>query len=162
MVEIKPFVVEENEYEILDLILKIQIGEFNVPITADDQPDLLDISNFYQKGCGNFWLAKYRNEIIGTIALIDCGNDIGTIRKMFVKKEFRGKEYQVAQNLYNILEESAINASISNLYLGTIERLQAAIRFYERNGFSIINKTELPEEFPIMKVDTLFFKKKIG
>ena len=57
---------------------------------------------------------------------------------MFVKKEFRGKEHGIAQRLLNTLEESARTNTIKSLYLGTLERLEAAIRFYERNGFSVI------------------------
>jgi putative acetyltransferase len=40
--------------------------------------------------------------------------------------------------------------------------LQAAIRFYERNGFTLIAKEDLPSVFPIMAVDTHFFEKKIN
>ncbi len=34
--------------------LHIQQNEFKVPITINEQPDLMDIENFYQKD-GNFW-----------------------------------------------------------------------------------------------------------
>jgi hypothetical protein len=50
---------------------------------------------------------------------------------------------------------------MQHLYLGTIERLQAAIRFYERNGFTYLPKQDLPASFPIMAVDTHFYVKKI-
>jgi len=43
--------------EIIELILFIQQSEFNIDITADDQPDLNDIPGFYQQGKGNFWVA---------------------------------------------------------------------------------------------------------
>jgi ribosomal protein S18 acetylase RimI-like enzyme len=80
---------------------------------------------------------------------------------MFVKKEFRGKEHGIAQKLLDILVESAQENQITNVYLGTLERLQAAIRFYERNGFTLIEKQNLPSVFPIMPVDTHFFEKEI-
>ncbi len=37
-----------------DVILPIQQTEFGIPITLADQPDLIDIPSFYQKGKGNF------------------------------------------------------------------------------------------------------------
>ncbi len=40
--------------EITDLILNIQNNEFGIDITASDQPDLQNISSYYQFGAGNF------------------------------------------------------------------------------------------------------------
>ena len=161
MITIQPFENQDTN-SIINLILNIQQNEFQVPITIKEQPDLLNIPSFYQHGKGNFWVAKADGEVVGTIALIDCGENIGTIRKMFVKKEFRGKEFGIAQKLLDILEVSSRENNIENLYLGTLERLQAAIRFYERNGFTLIQKQNLPTVFPLMSVDTHFFEKEIN
>jgi putative acetyltransferase len=160
MITIQPFENQDTD-QIVDLILTIQQKEFNVPITINEQPDLLNIPTFYQQNQGNFWVAKHEGNVVGTIALIDCGENIGAIRKMFVKKEFRGKEFGIAQKLFDILNEAAKQAEMTNIYLGTLERLQAAIRFYERNGFTLIEKGNLPKVFPIMAVDTHFFEQKI-
>lgn len=160
MITTQPFENQDTE-QIVNLILNIQQNEFQVPITINEQQDLLEIPNFYQQKKGNFWVAKHENEVVGTIALIDCGENIGAIRKMFVKKEFRGKEHGIAQKLLDILVESAQENQITNVYLGTLERLQAAIRFYERNGFTLIEKQNLPSVFPIMPVDTHFFEKEL-
>jgi hypothetical protein len=35
---------------------------------------------------------------------------------------------------------------------------KAAHRFYEKNGFSEIKKAELPPNFPLLQVDTKFYK----
>jgi putative acetyltransferase len=160
MIVITPF---ENKYTegIVKLILDIQILEFQVPITLKEQPDLLVISEFYQINKGQFWVALDGENVVGSIALIDCGEGIGCIRKMFVKKEYRGGKYGIAQNLLNKLIAWAIEKDFENLYLGTIERLQAAIAFYKRNGFTLIEKSLLPKSFPIMAVDTNFFEKNI-
>jgi putative acetyltransferase len=161
VIQISTFTNEEDTQQIVDLILNIQINEFNVPLTAKDQPDLFIIPDFYQRAGGNFWLAKNDAEVVGTIALIACGDGVGAIRKMFVKKAFRGKEHNIAQKLFDILEIAAKNQKMRALYLGTLERLQAAIRFYERNGFTLIDKANLPTVFPLMPVDTHFFAKNI-
>lgn len=160
MITIQPFENQDTD-QIVELILNIQQNEFQVPITINEQQDLLNIPTFYQHGKGNFWVAKYEENVVGTIALIDCGENIGVIRKMFVKKEFRGKEFGIAQRLLDLLLSVAGEAKMSDIYLGTIERLQAAIRFYERNQFTLIAKGNLPSVFPIMAVDTHFFEKKI-
>lgn len=41
--------------QILDLILPIQQVEFNVPVTLEGQPDLLDIQTHYHGTGGGFW-----------------------------------------------------------------------------------------------------------
>lgn len=158
MFTITPF-QEIHTEAICELILGIQQGEFQVPITLDDQPDLLQISSFYQQKGGNFWVALADGEVVGTIALIDCGEGVGCIRKMFVRADWRGKEHGIAQQLLEILEAWAREKGISRLYLGTIERLQAAIRFYLRNGFRPVAAEDLPANFPRMVVDTHFFWK---
>ncbi|MNY31726.1 acetyltransferase [compost metagenome] len=141
--------------------MPIQQIEHNVPVTLSDQPDLLDIESFYHKDGGGFWGVKYNDEIIGTIALIAIAGNGGAIRKMFVKKEFRGKELGLAQHLLEKLIEYCKTKNITDLYLGTFDTLKAAIRFYERNGFEEIAKENLPASFPVMQVDNRFYHFKI-
>ena len=90
MVEIKIY-SEIYRDQVARLILSIQQTEFQIPITLQDQPDLSDISNFYQKNNGNFWVAVLENIVIGTIALLDIGNNSGALRKMFVDANYRVK-----------------------------------------------------------------------
>ena len=136
--------------------------EFGVPITVEDQPDLLDIPAYYQQGSGNFWVALSDGEVVGTIALRDIGNHQGALRKMFVKPAYRGKEKGVARRLLEELIRSATTAGIRDLYLGTIDAFVAAHRFYERNGFVQIDATALPEAFPLMGVDTRFYRRHLS
>lgn len=142
---------------IVDLILPIQQLEFNVAISVTDQPDLLTIETAYQQDGGNFWGAFNGEELVGTIALIAIGHQAGAIRKMFVKKEFRGKEKGIAQQLLNHLIAYCEAKNITDIYLGTIAQMNAAQRFYERNGFKKIEVNELPSYFPRMRVDNLFY-----
>jgi len=148
----------QNEYEnqIVDLILNIQQKEFNVPITLEDQPDLQDIANFYYKPGGIFLGAFIDEKLVGTIALVKFSKEGGAIRKMFVKKEFRGKEFNIAQHLLEELIKYSKENGIQDLYLGTISILQAALRFYEKNNFITIQKEALPVDFPLMKPDNVF------
>ena len=46
--------------------------------------------------------------------------------------------------------------SITAIYLGTTAAFVAAHRFYEKNGPCEIDRSALPEVFPIMAVDTKF------
>jgi GNAT superfamily N-acetyltransferase len=149
-----------NDYchPVIDIILTIQQVEFNLPITIDQQPDLRDLEANYRQGGGNFWGAFSGDELIGTIALINCGHATGCIRKMFVKKDFRGKELGTAQQLLEELLQYCHDKQITHVYLGTVQPLKAAHRFYERNGFYPIDMNELPAYFPVMKTDTMFYQ----
>jgi GNAT superfamily N-acetyltransferase len=90
-----------NSYceKIINIILPIQQIEFNVPVTLEGQPDLLDIETNYHQTGGNFWGAFHNGELVGTIGIIAIGNNAGALRKMFVRKEYRGKELGIAQLL---------------------------------------------------------------
>src|SRR4051812_12944432 len=116
-----------NEYldQVVDLILHIQQQEYNIPITKNDQPDLFTIEDFYQKGNGNFWVAVYDNKIVGTISLLDIGNNQVALRKMFVNKEYRGSKFKTASLLFNNAIKWAKECSIKTVYLGTTPQFLA-------------------------------------
>ena len=147
--------------DVIKLILDIQQKEFNVPITREDQPDLSDVENFYQSGNGNFWLAFYNNQVVGTISLVDIGNRQGALRKMFVKADFRGSNYNTAKLLLTELFTWAKEHNFQEIYLGTTEKFLAAHRFYEKNNFRQIAKETLPNAFPLVKIDTRFYKREL-
>ena len=157
MIEIQPF-SKQYSSGVADVIVPIQQEEFDIPITLEAQSDLLDIPQFYQKDNGNFWVALDSSEVIGTIALIDIGNNEGALRKMFVKKKYRGSGSGVAQNLLQTLFDWCKKHDYSSIYLGTTTKFHAAHRFYEKNAFIEVEKTELPDSFPVMSVDTKFYK----
>ncbi|WEK34938.1 MAG: GNAT family N-acetyltransferase [Candidatus Pseudobacter hemicellulosilyticus] len=155
---IKPI---SNTYsqQVVDLILPIQQEEFHVPITLADQPDLLDIESSYRRLGGEFWGAFYEGELVGTIALLPANEQDAVIRKMFVKQAFRGKEFGIGQELLDTLIRHCREQGISYLYLGTVDMLKAAHRFYERNGFQRIHKTDLPPHHPTMTGDTVYYER---
>ena len=153
-------IIEHNsqyEQETINLIVGIQAGEFGIPITADDQPDLRKVNTFYQQGNGNFWLAIENNQVAGTIALIDIGNHEVALRKMFVHPGYRGKEKATAQQLMDRVFNWCRAKGVKAIYLGTVEQFKAAHRFYEKNGFTLISKQHLPASFPAMPLDTIFY-----
>jgi len=156
-----PF-VPVYQAQVVALILQIQQTEFNIPITAQDQPDLGDIPGFYQQGAGNFWVAINDNRVVGTLSLKDIGNGQAALRKMFVYPDFRGPAFGTAMALWGAALEWGRGKNISEIFLGTTEKFLAAHRFYEKNGFVSIEKEKLPGRFPLMAVDTKFYAYLIG
>lgn len=139
------------------LIVGIQRREFGIDITAEQQPDLRNIVNFYQSGRGNFWVALDGERVVGTASLLDIGDGQAALRKMFVDAAYRGTRRGVARDLLGTLLHWAREQSVEQIFLGTTPLFLAAHRFYEKHGFSEIGKEELPAAFPIMEVDTKFY-----
>lgn len=68
----------------IDLMIKEIGSEYLLPITKQNHSNriLLD----------EYWIALYKSELVGTIGLINIGNNSLVLKNMFVKKEFRGKK----------------------------------------------------------------------
>ncbi len=144
-----------------DLIVPIQRDEFGIAITYEDQPDLHDIPAFYRKGCGDFWVALHGREVVGSIALIDIGHRQTALRKMFVKRAYRGPGHGVARRLLDTLMDHARESDVAEVYLGTTSAFVAAHRFYEKTGFDLVDEADLPASFPRMAVDTRFYVRRL-
>lgn len=155
-VTIVPFAPADRD-GVIGVILPIQQEEFGVPITAADQPDLMAIPDFYQAAAGGFWVAKADGAVVGTIGLKDIGKRQAALRKMFVAEAFRGREHGVAASLLEALLDHARTQRLSRIYLGTTAKFLAAHRFYEKNGFQLVDEADLPASFPRMAVDTRFY-----
>jgi N-acetylglutamate synthase-like GNAT family acetyltransferase len=160
LIEIIPF---EPIYSdgVIDVILPIQRIEFGIDISLDDQPDLRIIPEFYQRGIGNFWVALDQGEVVGTIALVDIQNNQAALRKMFVKASHRGPVQGISMQLLETMLSWCRQSEITEIYLGTVDRLKAAHRFYEKNRFQEMDKSDLPEQFPIMAIDTKFYRRSV-
>ena len=146
-----------DEDAIIGLIVPIQSAEFGIPITAADQPDLRDIPGYYLPNRGGFWVARDGDRVVGTIALKTFDGDQGALRKMFVAPDYRGAPHRLGQRLLDTLLMHARSNGLRRIALGTTEAFTAAHRFYERNGFAIIAKADLPPAFPLAPVDTRFY-----
>jgi len=157
MIRIVPFSAEHAD-GVVAVILPIQQIEFEIPITLEAQPDLLDIRGFYQRGHGNFWVAVDDGTVVGTVALLDIGGGQAALRKMFVASSHRGAQHGVAAALLHTLLDWCRLRGIRSVFLGTTAKFLAAHRFYEKNGFREISRDGLPAAFPIMVVDTRFYE----
>jgi N-acetylglutamate synthase-like GNAT family acetyltransferase len=160
-VAIRPW-QESDTQGIRDLILPIQNDEFSLPTSWEEQPDLHDISGYYCKGRGDFWVAVARDKVVGSISLVELADDNAALRKMFVAADYRGGELGVAANLLDMLINHATAAGLARVYLGTTSAFKAAHRFYEKHGFDLVDRDTLPADFSFMKLDTRFYLRTLG
>jgi N-acetylglutamate synthase-like GNAT family acetyltransferase len=128
--------------------------EFMEPIFTEKSKNIIDV---YSMPYNQFWVAIDSNKVVGTIGMVKLTNENIVLKSMFVDKMYRG------QGISNLLLETLINWVIQNkykqIYLGTMTQFTAGQRFYEKNGFVKCNKNELPTDFTINTLDTIFYTK---
>lgn len=155
MVEIIEF-NKTDQSMIRDFVLGIQNGEFNLGFTQAEQPDLIDTEKFYQNG--NFWTARINGEIVGTIGLQNLDNHNGVLRKMFVRKDYRGSDLKIAQLLFDTLTAFSLSIDLKLIWLDTPAIAVASHSFYERNGFQQTDKLNLPENYVFPDKNSKIYK----
>lgn len=148
-----------NNYclQVQKLVLAIQLEEFQLPVTLETQPDMQDIEHYFNQTGGAFWGAFLGEQLLGTIGIIRADAKTGIIRKMFVHKAFRGSERGIGKTLLSTLLEFCKSTGIEQLYLGTIEQLKGAHRFYEKNRFKQIPQSALPPCFQYLQGETRYY-----
>ncbi len=128
--------------------------EFREPIFTEKSKKIVDI---YLMPNNKFWVAIDNDKVVGTIGTVKLTNKNIVLKSMFVDKMYRG------QGISNLLLDTLINWAIQNkykqVYLGTMMQFTAGQRFYEKNKFVKCNKTELPSDFTINTLDTIFYTK---
>ncbi|MGT2784385.1 GNAT family N-acetyltransferase [Streptococcus merionis] len=144
---------ERYQSQVIDFILRIQQEEFELSISLDEQPDLLDIKKYYPN---RFWLATEKEQVIGCIGLVLLDNDNVALKKMFVHSAARQKG--VGKLLMVQFMNYCQKCGIHSVFLGTTSRFKAAQYFYQKVGFAEITKDNLPDDFPILDVDDRFYQ----
>jgi N-acetylglutamate synthase-like GNAT family acetyltransferase len=141
--------------QVENLVLGIQNDEFLLGLTAQDQPDLPNIGEFYKNG--RFWVAlNEENQVMGTIGLEPLNETQAALRKMFLDKAMRGnKDINLAQNLFETLLTYAQIRGFQELWLDTPPPAKAAHRFYERNGFELMLSESVPSTYKVPLINDL-------
>ena len=147
--------------DVVAFVLSIQQGEFWLAVTADDQPDVVDVERYYQQPGGEFWVAVRGGEVVATIAALVMEENTVALKKMFVRRDHRGAT-GLASALMDTLVAWARAAGYRTILLGTTDTMKAAHRFYEKHGFTPFEPDALPAAFPRMPVDSLFFRRDLN
>lgn len=144
--------------KIVQMITTIQREEFFLPVTETLNHCVLKAEQeFYYNNSYNFWyVVDAKGTLVGSIGLKKIDETAGEIKKFFVIPSYRGKG--VAQKLMHVLLKAASKHNFDFVYLGTVDKLEAAHRFYKKSGFIPIPESSLPEHFEKCSLDSLFFK----
>lgn len=128
-------IVEYNaEYKqaVSDLIVSIFVDEYGFDCYREDCANA--DYNKYKESKGNCWVAlDPEGKVIGSIALEGKGLEEAYLKIMYVHNDYRGEG--IAQKLYNVSYNFALENGFKRIFLGTYGRLGRAIAFYKKNGF---------------------------
>jgi GNAT superfamily N-acetyltransferase len=93
------------------------------------------LADFVLAGGGRLWVAEQDNRIVGSIAVVDAENGEGQLRWFLLAPEARGT------GLGRRLLEAALaycrERGMGSVFLWSFSELAAALRLYERAGFTI-------------------------
>ncbi len=105
-------------------------AEFEQPISSSNMPSPVVLDRY--------WVAIHDKEIVGTIGVLKLAPNSAVLKRMFVQKEYRGKDYGISASLLNQVLVWSSDEGIDTIYLGTMSQFKAAHKFYEKHGFKAI------------------------
>lgn len=127
-------------------IVPINITDINVLQLFSEHDDYMidflgDDKVYYTRyseneNLGKVWVAYVDELPIGCIAYREKGDGIGEIKRLFIRKEYRGKG--VSKELLKMVECYAKEQGCHTLFLDTRITLEPAVSIYRAFGFNII------------------------
>jgi GNAT superfamily N-acetyltransferase len=108
------------------------IAETDLPI---DDGDLQKIPEVYN-GKSRFWVAVDGDNVVGTVGILDRGENTAKLRRMFVQKVYRGTG--LGQKLLDTALTFAKEAGYVQIKLNTHANMKRAHHFYEKNKFVLV------------------------
>jgi GNAT superfamily N-acetyltransferase len=132
MLKIREIAQEDNP-EIKTIITSIMRDEFQESARAYSIDDVEDACSHY---CGKnevFYVAENDGHIIGTVGIKNDAPHTALLRRLFLKKEYRGKGYG-AKLVHEALEFCRKHGYKKVIFRGT-DAMRAAFKTCLKNGF---------------------------
>jgi putative acetyltransferase len=123
---------DSRKEEVFDVVLEI-LKEHGFEYDRFKDADLEDINNYYFTSGGIFYIGIAAGKVVGTAAVRKCKEDLCEIRRIYLKKDFRGKGNgkKLLLTALHFAEENC-----SGIMLKTDPTLKNAIGMYLKNGFT--------------------------
>ncbi|MDX2272417.1 MAG: GNAT family N-acetyltransferase [Cyanobacteriota bacterium] len=107
---------------------------------TSEYPELLQPASSFAKMSGQFWVAEFQEEVVGSIAIIPNSEPHRwEIKKLYTYAQVRG--IGLGKTLLDSAETYARHAQAKSIHLWTDTRFRAAHRFYERQGYQRLADT---------------------
>jgi putative acetyltransferase len=149
---------------------RMLIGELDAVLHADSPPEQrhgLSVDRIFQPGV-MFFIARLDGEAVGCggVAFLSGAGDgngdaLAEVKRMYVRPAARGRD--IARTILARLEDEARARGVGRLVLETGDNRHAAIRLYERNGFTRRGAFGAYASMPPRAIErSVFFEKRIG
>jgi GNAT superfamily N-acetyltransferase len=128
-----PKIHTEVKYFILDTW-----KEFGYYYEAVTDADLDDPQKYYIESGGMFYVLLDNNKIIGTIGILNPGNNIAELKRLYVDKSFRNKGYgsQLIDKAIQFCKETGFKT----IKLNSDRIFEDAHKLYIQKGFKIVKE----------------------
>jgi N-acetylglutamate synthase-like GNAT family acetyltransferase len=134
---------------LIDELSKELAARYGDDGTGDFDPHNTEI----EKSC--FVIARLNEEAVGCGALRPMTENIGEVKRMFVKPEMRGKG--ISRKILNELEKAAKEFGYEKVWLETGVLQPEAVGLYEKDGYIRIKNYGIYENNPL----SICFEKKL-
>ena len=138
----------DNKFQndIIKLVLHCQNDGTRPVVGVENQPEIVNIEDYFFSNGGYFWCATDKNDLAGIVALKNYGNNICGLKKFFVWEQYRGNPYYLGQKLYSEFIKYAKEKKFNTIVLSTPKNTVRAHKFYLKAEFKLVNKSEIPVE----------------
>lgn len=106
--------------------------DFMIDFLGDDSVYYTRFSK--NENINNVWVAYMDDLPIGCVAYRKKSTDVGEVKRMFIKEEYRG--CGISKLLLTMVEQHAKQCGDHTLHLSTRFTLEPAITLYRHSGFS--------------------------
>ena len=145
---------------------RILIGELDAELSGEYSPEQqhgLKVEQIFQPHV-KFFIARLDGEPVGCGGVAFDGSDsdsFAEVKRMYVRPAARGRA--VAQTILSRLEDEARSRSVRRLVLETGDIRHAAMRLYERAGFTRCAAFGAYAMMPAAAIErSVFYEKTIG
>lgn len=133
---ILPFMDQDTE-GVKNVVLE-GLSAFGYAYNKDLDADLDNPKSFYIDTGGMFYVLKINDIIVGTVAVINKGNSIAELKRLYVKKKYQG------QGLGSALLDKAISYAkehgCKKMELETNKKFAKAHLLYQKRGFHLMSR----------------------
>lgn len=139
--------IEEKDNKQVESLIRTCLIEFgaNKPGCAWSDPNLGCFYQVYKVEKSKYWVAEENGRIVAGcgIGALPSVEDVCELQKMYSLKEVRGSG--IASKLLELSLEFA-RKHYKRCYLETFDNMEAAKRFYEKNGFTKLKRPLIETE----------------
>ena len=133
----------EDDAAVAELIrTNLRFHHLDIPGTAYSDKGLDHLSRFYDRPGRAYYVLKENGRTVGGIGLAEFGGfpECCELQKLYLEDSVKGRGLGV--RMVSFIEEKAWETGYRRIYLETHTNLQAAIRLYEKSGYTEIGKPD--------------------